>query len=85
MATPVGRASDAILPAMATKRKRKRRRKGREPRRRRGVMLGMRSGFKGIANSVTGTDTSGKYKWWGRIITVLLLAVAAVFLAKRFF
>ena len=46
-------------------------------------MVGMRSGFKGIANSVTGNDTSGKYKWWGRIITILLVVAAAALLFQR--
>lgn len=47
-------------------------------------MMGMRSGFKGVASSVAGTDTSGKYKWWGRIITVLLFAAAIGYLASRY-
>ena len=48
-------------------------------------MLGMRSGFKGLADSVSGKETadSHKYKWWGRIITILLLAAAVGFLASR--
>lgn len=46
-------------------------------------MLGMRSGFKGIAGSVAGTETSDRYKWWGRIITALLLAAAAGLLISR--
>jgi len=46
-------------------------------------MVGMRSGFKGITNSVTGTETSNKYKWWGRIITVILVAAAIGLLAQR--
>ena len=48
-----------------------------------GVMLGMRSGFQGIADSVAGKETqaSEKYKWWGRIITVLLIAAAIGLLA----
>jgi hypothetical protein len=67
-----------------TKTKRKKRRRGREPSRKKGgVMVGMRSGFKGITDSVTGTESSGKYKWWGRIITVLLVAAAVGLLAQR--
>jgi len=48
-------------------------------------MMGMRSGFKGITDSVTGneTPTSDKYKWWGRIITVLLIAGAVGLLATK--
>jgi hypothetical protein len=47
------------------------------------MMMGMRSGFKGIAGSVAGSDTSGKYKWWGRVITVLLVLAAAALLFQR--
>lgn len=69
------------------KRRKKKRRRGRQEsgRRRGGMMLGMRSGFKGIADSVSGKETSGsqKYKWWGRIITVLLLAAAVGLLAGQ--
>ena len=67
-----------------SKSKRKRRRRGQDsPRKRGGLMLGMRSGFKGVADSMTGEETSGKYKWWGRIIIVLLLAAAIGLLAQR--
>ena len=68
--------------------RRKSRRRGRQQsgRSRGGLMLGMRSGFKGIADSVSGQETaaSQKYKWWGRIITVLLLLAAVGFLATKF-
>lgn len=69
-----------------SKRRKKRRRGGRETSKKRGgLMLGMRSGFKGIADSVSGQETaaSKKYKWWGRIITVLLLAAAIGLLAGQ--
>lgn len=48
-------------------------------------MMGMRSGFKGITDSVTGNETASadKYKWWGRIITVLLIAGAIGLLASN--
>ena len=70
-----------------TKSKRKKRRRRGQPtgRRRGGLMVGMRSGFKGIADSVSGKEnqTSEKYKWWGRIVTVLLLAAAIGLLAGQ--
>ena len=67
-----------------SKRKRKRRRRGQQaPRKKGGVMLGMRSGFKGIADSVTGKETNKKYKWWGNVITVLLLVAAVALLASQ--
>lgn len=67
------------------KSKRKRRRRGGQGGRPKGggVLRGMRSGFKGITHSVAGQETSDKYKWWGRIITVLLLAAAAGLLVSR--
>lgn len=47
--------------------------------------MGMRSGFQGIADSVSGNETSNadKYKWWGRIITILLIAGAVGLLASN--
>ncbi len=39
-------------------------------------MLGMRSGFKGMAQAVAGEETRGSSRWTGRIITLLLLAAA---------
>jgi hypothetical protein len=68
---------------MGTSKRKRRRRGGQVGRKRGGMLLGMRSGFKGIADSVTGQETSGRYKWFGRIITVLLLAAAVGFLASR--
>lgn len=47
-------------------------------------MMGMRSGFKGIADSVAGKEQANdRYKWWGRVITVLLLAAAVGFVFSR--
>lgn len=66
------------------KSKRKRgRRGGQAGRKRGGMLMGMRTGFKGMADSVTGKETTGKYKWFGRILTVLLLAAAVGFVASR--
>jgi hypothetical protein len=66
------------------KSKRKRGRRGGQGGRKRGGMLvGMRSGFKGMADSVAGKETTGKYKWFGRIVTVLLLAGAVAFVASQ--
>jgi hypothetical protein len=52
-------------------------------RKRGGVMLGMRSGFKGITHAVAGEETTGSSKWVGRIITLLLLAAAVGLLLSR--
>jgi hypothetical protein len=57
--------------------KRRRRKRG-------GVMMGMRGGFKKVAGSVTGKgDTSGKSSWLGTALTVLLLAAAVGFVLYR--
>lgn len=71
---------------MATKRKkRKKRRRGAPTTKKGGVMLGMRSGFKDVANSVTGKETKkGKYSWLGTVIMVLLLGAAVLMLLKNF-
>ncbi|MCG8424495.1 MAG: hypothetical protein MJE77_41915 [Proteobacteria bacterium] len=69
--------------AKGKRKSKRRRRKGSSGRRKGGLMTGMRSGFKGIADSVTGKEESDKYKWWGRIITVLLLAAAIGLLANN--
>jgi hypothetical protein len=68
---------------MGTSKRKRRRRGGQAGRKRGGMLLGMRSGFKGIAGSVTGQDTSDKYKWFGRILTVLLLAAAVGLVVSR--
>jgi hypothetical protein len=68
---------------MGTSKRKRRRRGGQAGRKRGGMLLGMRSGFKGIAGSVTGQQTSGKYKWFGRILTVLLLAAAVGLVVSR--
>jgi hypothetical protein len=50
-----------------------------------GLMLGMRSGFRGMAQAVGGEETSGssRSKWMGRIIMLLLLAAAVGLLLSR--
>lgn len=66
------------------KTRRKRSRRGRPVARKRGgVMLGMRSGFKGVAGAVSGDDGTDKQKWLGRVITLLLLAAALGLLIQR--
>jgi hypothetical protein len=50
-----------------------------------GVMMGMRSGFKNVASSVTGAEPEGKKSSWvGTAITILLLVAAAALLFQRF-
>lgn len=68
-----------------SKSRRKRRRDRRSSGRKRGgLLLGMRSGFKGVAGAMTGEEqTSSKYKWLGRAITLLLIAAAIGLLAQR--
>ncbi|WP_428268503.1 hypothetical protein [Haliangium sp.] len=65
------------------KSKRRRRRAAPESKKRGGVMMGMRTGFKGVAGAVAGEERSSKYKWAGRIITVLLIAAAVGLLLQR--
>jgi hypothetical protein len=48
-----------------------------------GLMLGMRSGFKGMAQAMSGEETKSSSKWVGRIITLLLLAAAVGLLLSR--
>ena len=71
---------------MATKRKkRKKRRRGSAPSKKGGgVMFGMRSGFKDVANSVTGKKTKGKFSWLGTLIVVVLLGAAMLMLIRNF-
>ena len=67
-----------------SKTRRKRDRRGRpQGRKRGGLMLGMRSGFKDMAGAVSGEATTGKQRWLGRIITVLLLAAAIGLLVQN--
>lgn len=46
-------------------------------------MLGMRSGFRGMSDAVTGVETSGRAKWVSRMVTVLLVLAAVAFLLSR--
>jgi hypothetical protein len=46
-------------------------------------MLGMRTGFRGMSDAVTGAETSRRAKWMGRIITLLLIAAAVGLLLSR--
>jgi len=46
-------------------------------------MLGMRTGFRGMSDAVTGVETSSRAKWMGRIITLLLIAAAVGLLLSR--
>lgn len=63
--------------------KSKTRRRRARPLRRGGVMLGMRSGFRGMTDAVSGADTSNRSKWVGRIVTLLLIAAAVGLLLSR--
>ena len=71
---------------MSNGKSRRKRRQGRRSsgRKRGGLLLGMRSGFKGVAGAMTGEEQArGKYKWLGRAITLLLVAAAIGLLAQR--
>jgi hypothetical protein len=49
-----------------------------------GVMMGMRGGFKNLADSVTGSgERSRKSKWLGTALTVALVIAAAALLLSR--
>lgn len=73
-----------MSPMGKSKTRRKRDRRGQpHGRKRGGLMLGMRSGFKDMAGAVSGEPTSAKQRWLGRIITVLLLAAAIGLLAQN--
>lgn len=65
--------------------KRKRRRRSRSSSRSRGgLLVGMRTGFKGIASSVTGAETArSKNKWLSWAITLLLAAAAVGLVASQ--
>ena len=68
--------------------RKKRRKRGRPTAKKKGgVLLGMRSGFKNVANTVTGQQPETKSKKssiLGTVVTVLLVAAAAALLWKRF-
>jgi hypothetical protein len=50
-----------------------------------GVMMGMRGGFKNLADSVTGSSSqrSRRSKWLGTALTVALVIAAAALLLSR--
>jgi hypothetical protein len=70
---------------MAQRPRRKRRRSGATARPRRGVMIGMRSGFQKAANKVVGSESrSGrKSSWLSTAFTILLVIAAVAFLLYR--
>lgn len=67
----------------AKSQRKRRRRGGATGRKKGGLMLGMRSGFKNIASSVTGQETTGKSRWIGNVITVLLILAAIGLILSR--
>ena len=72
---------------MAGGRKRAKKRKAQNKKKSKsGVMMGMRSGFKNVANSVTGAEPEGSKKstWIGTVITILLVVAAAALLFQKF-
>jgi hypothetical protein len=72
-----------------SKTKTRRRRGNRAPDRKRGsgLMLGMRSGFKGVARAVSGEEarssSRSSSRWTGRIVMLLLVAAAVGLLLSR--
>lgn len=48
-----------------------------------GLMLGMRSGFKGVAQAVSGEEDRPSSRWTGRIVMLLLVAAAVGLLLSR--
>ncbi len=71
---------------MTQRPKRKRRRTGGQSRPKRGVMIGMRSGFQKAANKVVGpgeSQPSRRSSWLSTAFTVLLVVAAIAFLLYR--
>lgn len=72
---------------MSSKKERRRRERQAAGRKKGGALMGMRSGFKNVANSVAGTSEPKKKKksgWVGTAVTLLILAAAvALFLNGR--
>jgi hypothetical protein len=66
-------------------RPRRKRRSGAQPKRKGGVMIGMRSGFKKAANSVVGSEQKAarKRSLAGTALSVLLIVAALAFLFYR--
>jgi hypothetical protein len=64
----------------------KKKRRGQESsRKKKGVIAGMRSGFKGVASAVTGVDEDKQKKspLLSTIITIVVVILVAVFLLYR--
>jgi hypothetical protein len=70
-----------------SKRSGTRKRRGGSPSRKKGVLTGMRSGFKNVAHSVVGAETESKKKssLASTLLTILLVVAAAALLYRRFF
>jgi hypothetical protein len=71
---------------MSQRPRRKKRRTGGQTRPKRGVMIGMRSGFQKAANKVVGAgqEKPGKRSsWMSTAFTVVLIAAAIAFLLYR--
>jgi hypothetical protein len=71
---------------MAKKRKKRRRRSGGGGGKKGGVMMGMRSGFKNVAGSVTGTGkpkAKKKESWQSIALTIAVVIAAIVFFYYR--
>lgn len=67
------------------KRRKKRRRSGGGGARKGGVMMGMRSGFKNLADNVTGTsDKKKKSSIGGTLVTIALVIAALALLIQKF-
>jgi hypothetical protein len=66
-------------------RPKRRRRRSEAPRRKGGVMMGMRSGFKKAAGSVVGNKekTAASRSWMSTAFTVLIVIAALAFLFYR--
>ena len=70
---------------MARERPKRKRRRAAEPRRKGGLMVGMRSGFKKAAGSVVGGERSRarKSSWLSTAVSIALLIAAIAFLFYR--
>jgi len=69
-----------------TQRTKRRRRRSRDAPRRKGLMIGMRRGFKKAATSVVGSEakpTSRGRSWMSTAFSVLLILAAIAFLLYR--
>lgn len=71
---------------MAKARSKKRKPKGARKKKRGGVMMGMRGGFKSVANTVAGKEKPKTKKGAviSTLITIALLIIIAAFLLQRY-